>query len=162
MRRSLLTAAAVVVVTSGCYTYQTVDPASVEPGRDVRVRLSLEAADRLEEVRMTDDRLMEGKLLERRGEQLVVETAVNRLDPMTGGRLLNQRLNLPYTDIQEVETKVLNKTKTAGMVALAGVVVGYVVASQFQDGGGSDGGPPTGPPESRVIRIPLLGVPFPF
>ena len=45
---SLLTAAAVVVVTSGCYTYQTVNPASVEPGRDVRVRLSLEAADRLE------------------------------------------------------------------------------------------------------------------
>jgi hypothetical protein len=162
MRRSLLTAAAFVVVCSGCYTYQIADPATVQAGRDVRVRLSLEAADRLQEVRMTDDRLLEGKLLERRGDQLVVETAVNRLDPMTGGRLLNQRLNLPYSDLQEVETKALDRTRTAGVVALAGAVVGYIVVSQFQDGGGSDTGPPSGPPESRVIRIPLLGVPISF
>jgi hypothetical protein len=162
MRRSLLTAAAVVVVTSGCYTYQTADPGLVEPGRDVRVRLSLEAADRLEEVRMTDDRLMEGKLLERRGENLVVETTVNRLDPMTGGRLLSQRLSLAPVEIQEVETKALDKFKTGAMAAAAAAVVGYIVVSQFQDSGGSDPGGPGGPPESRVIRIPLLGVPFPF
>ena len=155
MRRSLFTAAAVAVVTSGCFTYQSVDPGSVEVGQDVRVRLSPEAADRLQEVRMTDERAMEGKLVERRGDQLVVETAVNRLDPMTGGRLLNQRLSLPYMDIQEVETKALNKAKTAGVVALAGVVVGYIVINQFQDGGGSDPGGGGGPAENRVFRIPL-------
>lgn len=162
MRRSLLTAAAVAVVTSGCYAYQTADPGAVEPGRDVRVRLSLEAADRLEEVRMTDDRLMEGKLLERRGQNLVVETTVNRLDPMTGGRLLSQRLSLSPVEIQEVETKALDKLKTGAMVGAAAVVVGYIVATQFQDSGGSNPGGPGGPPESRVVRIPLFGVPFPF
>lgn len=162
MRLTRFALVAAVLTSTGCYTYQVTDPGALPVGQEVRVRLSPEGAERLQQVRLTEERLMEGKVLENGGSQVVVETAVNRLNPVTGGRVLTQRLSVPTSDIREVEIKVLNKPRTAAAAGLAAVVLGYIVAGQLQDGGGSGSTPGPGGVEAPVFRIPLLGLPFSF
>jgi hypothetical protein len=162
MRISSLALAVAVLSSTGCYTYQLADPGEIPVGREVRVRLSPEGAENLEAVRLTEERLMEGRLVDRQGPSMVVETAINRIDPVAGGRILTQRLTVPASDFREVEIKTLDRTRTALAAGAAAAIVGYFVASQLQDGGGSDSGPPPGPSESRRVRIPLLGLPLPF
>ena len=159
MRLSRIFIVGAVSVLGGCYTYQVASPEDVALDTEVRVRLSPEGAQKLQDVRMTEDRVMEGKLVERRESMLLVETNVSRFDPAVGGRILNQIVTVESTDLREIEIKTLDRTKTGAAAAALAVIVGVVIAQQLQEGSGSTGGPPTGPPESRVSPIPLLRIP---
>lgn len=162
MRLTPLALAAALLAGAGCYNYQVAEPGTLEPGGDVRIRLSPEAADRLEEVRMTEDRVMEGTLVEERGGELLVETAISRIDPAAGSRILKQVITVPSAEVREVETRSLNRGRTYLAAGVAAGLLAYLVAGQFQDGGGSDGVTPPGPPENRAVPIPLLRVLFPY
>lgn len=162
MRLTPLALAAALLVGTGCYNYQVAEPGMLEPGGDVRIRLSPEAAERFEEVRMTEDRVMEGTLVEERDGELLVETSIGRIDPAAGGRILKQVISVPSAEVREVETRSLDRGKTYLVAGVAAGVLAYIVAGQFQDGGGSDGVTPPGPPESRVPSVRLFRVPFPF
>ncbi len=162
MRLTPLALAAALLAGTGCYKYEVADPGMLEPGRDVRVRLAPEAAERLEEVRMTEDRLMEGKLVDQQGGNLMVETAIGRITPTGTSRILKQVISVPFAEVREVETRSLDRGKTYLGAGVAAGILAYIVVGQFQDSGGTDGGTPPGPPESRVLPIPLLRFSFPF
>jgi len=162
MRLSRIILFGALCASGACYSYQVVSPELVAPDTEVRVRLSPEGAESLQNVRMTEDRVMEGKLVERRGSALLVETNVGRFDPAVGGRVLTQVVNVEAMDLVEVETKELDRTKTALLGGAVAVAVGIIIAQQLQDGSGGGGTGPPGPPESRVDPVPLLSIPFGF
>lgn len=164
MRLSRIVLLGALCVSGGCYSYQVVSPDQIAPDTDVRVRLSPQGADGLQNVRMTEDRVMEGKLIERRGSTLLVETNVGRFDPAVGGRILTQVVSVDPVDLTEVEIKELDKAKTGLLAGGAALVVGIIIAQQLQDGSGGGGTGPPGPPESRVDPVPLFRIPlgFPF
>lgn len=149
-----------LAAASGCYTFQPADLDELSPGTAVRLRLSPESAEQLQEVRLTEERLMDGSFVERRGDRWVFSTPVVGFDPATGGRALNQVVALEAEGIRDVELKQLDRART-GMVVGAGLaVVSYFIVSQLQDGAGSQSGPEPGLPESPRVRIPLLTLPY--
>ena len=90
---------------------------------------------------------------------MLVETSVGTLDPNMGGRILNQVVTVEDVDLREIEIKSLDKVKTGALAGAVAVIVGFVIAQQLQDGSGSSGGGPIGPPEQRVAPVPLFRIP---
>lgn len=157
------TLAAGLVLTAGCYSYAPVRVESLTPGQAVRVRLTPNEAQRLTELRRTENRLMEGTYLESSGLQLTVNTQVSRNDPMAGTRALIQTIDVPLTEVVEVEEKHFDRLKT-GLVAgglLAGVVWAILEATGPAVAPG-DNPPPPPPPESRIPSFSLFRIPLGF
>lgn len=145
---------------SACYTFQPAELDDLAPGTAVRLRLSPESADQLQEVRMTEDRRMDGSFVERRGDRWIFSTPVVALDPGQGGRPLNQVVALDPSGIRDVELKKLDRTRTALSIGAGIAIVGYFVAAQLQGGEGSETIPGPVVPESPRIRVPLLTLPW--
>lgn len=149
-----------LIAASGCYTFQPAELDELLPGTAVRLRLSPESAERLQEVRLTEERLMDGSFVERRGDRWVFSTPVVSLEPGQGGRPLNQVVALDPTGIRDVELKQLDRTRTVLAVGAGAIIVGYFIAAQLQDGSGSETIPGPVLPESGRVRIPLLTLPY--
>lgn len=157
VRRALV--AGVLVLATGCYSYVPGRLESVQPGEAVRVRLTREEAERLEPVRISDMRYMDGVVVQRSGSELLVDTHVGSLDPQRGRRALIQRINIPLTEIQEVELRRRDYLKTGAVVggfALATTVV--ILAARGGGIGGRDGGGDL--PEFRRFDLATLRFPF--
>lgn len=163
MRGELVLLAAALVLATGCYSYTPTRVESLSPGQSVRVRLSIEETERLEEMRRSDSRLLEGTVIERSANQIMVDSPVTRLDPMTGTRALLQTLDIPVTGILEVELRERDDLKTA--VFVGGLAVAAAIAISVAMGGDGSGGdlPPTPtPPESRIPVFSFFSFALPF
>ncbi len=158
LRRLML--AGSVIAASGCYTFQPAELDDLNPGTSVRLRLTPESAEQLQEVRMTEERLMDAAFVERRGNRLIFNTPVVAMEPGQGGRALNQVVALEPDGIRDIELKLLDRTRTTLALGAGLVAVGYFIAGQLQDGSGSESVPPGVIPESSRIRIPLLSLPY--
>jgi len=150
-----------LIATAGCYSYVPTRLEMIEPGQDVRVRLSPEEADRLVEMRRSDSRTMVGTVVSASQSEVTMNTQVSRLDPMAGTRALMQTLDVPSTGIVEVELRELDNLKTAAGIGLLAVGVGVGLAAAL--GGDASGGDPPVPPGPEESWIPFfLRVAFPF
>jgi hypothetical protein len=156
--RSLALGFALCAMASGCYSYIAVPPSGGTVGEQVRVRVSGGQAERLEPVLGMTDREIEGQLLEQSDSSIVLSVPLPL--PATGGAALeraHQRIIIPRSDLQEVERRKLDKTRTsllvgAGVVALATVIAASTGAIELGSGGSRGS-----PNESRVpARAPLL------
>jgi hypothetical protein len=154
LRRLML--AGSVIAASSCYTFQPAELDELSPGTAVRLRLSPESAEQLQEVRMTEERLMDGSFVERQGDRWLFSTPVVGFDPTTGGRTLSQVVALDLNGIRDVELKRLDRARTGLLIGAGAAVVSYFIVSQLQDGAGSQSGPEPGLPESPRVRVPLL------
>jgi hypothetical protein len=130
---------------AACYTY-TVQPIDRIPvGAAVRARISGSEADRLgHELGRDPGRLVEGEVLEKPDTGLLLSVP-SVLDAQDGSvRRLHQRLVLSRSGILELEVRRLDTWKTAGVMAVAAAVLGYVAVRQFQGesapGGSGKGG----------------------
>lgn len=136
----------------GCYHYTPMTVEEVAPAQDVRARVSLQQAERLEEILVgRDPRVVEGRVAEilTQGMYLDVEVA----SQLQGARVesYRQRVDVPFNTILELERKELSRGRTVGMVAVAVAVVGSLVAFKVIDSGGEGSqGEPPGPPENRI------------
>lgn len=159
-QRALLTAG--LFLATGCYAYSPTRVESLVPGQGVRVHLTPMEAVRLEEIRRTDDRVMEGTFQGTTGLVLSVSTPVSRNDPMTGMRALTQTVEIPVAQVVEVEEKRLDRLRTGALVAglTAGAVLGIVIATRNIESGGP-GDRPTPPDQSRIPSFPILRIPVP-
>lgn len=158
MRTQLPLLLAVSVVSAGCFSYQPARLETVSPGQAVRVRISPEEADRLMELRLTDDRLVDGVLVSNGGDGMLLDTRVGVNDPQRGTRALVQRITLPSSEIREVELKRLDWLRTGALAGGVAVGVGVVIAAALEGGGGKEG--PGGPDPSELVipvgvRLPL-------
>ena len=147
------------LTTGGCFSYQPTRLETVAPGQAVRVRISPEEADRLVELRLTDDRLVDGVLVSNGGDGVLLDTQVGTTDPQRGTRALRQRITIPAGEIREVELKRVNWLRTGALAGGVAVGVGVVVAAALAGGGGKDG--PGGPDPSELV-VPRLGVRLPL
>jgi hypothetical protein len=161
MRGEHVLLAAGLVMAAGCYSYAPTRLDSLQPGQAVRVRLSPEEAERLEPMRRSDTRLMEGTVVDASGNGVTVNTAVTRLDPMSGTRALFQTLDVQPSGIIEVELRERDNLKTGatiGGIAVA-VAVGLVAALS---GDATSEDPPGTPPIEEAWLPVFLRLAFPF
>ena len=152
------------MVAAGCYRYEVVPLARLQPGMDVRTRLSGEAVERARRNSETPPGMLDGFTV--RGQVARVSADSLRLTiPTTvsdGGyraSVLTQDIAFPSTDVVGVERRELDKVKTGLVTAGAGIAAFFIVR-QAQGGGHALGKPPGtgGPPENRVpvwLRISL-------
>ena len=139
------------VVTGGCYAYVPVSPGDgLAPGQDVRVRVSEDVLRQYGTALPGARPVLEGRVLERPDEGLVLSVAVaDRREGFYRERL-RQRLLIENGDVQAVERRELERNKTWTLVALGAVAAGAVVAGLLS---GDSGGPtfelPPGPSAFR-------------
>ena len=147
-----------LLLVSGCYSYVPANMGQIEPGQAVRVRLTPEEADRLEPVRLTDSRVLDGLVVNRSASELLVEAPIGRLDPMGGTRTLIQRISLPLGEIRDIERRERDRLKTGAAIGGVALVVGVGVFAALKGGSGRRSGEEPGPAESRspvYIRVPV-------
>jgi hypothetical protein len=157
MRRSLLSVLPLLV---GCYAYAPIEPAGIQPGTGVRARVTGAAADRLAPLLgTTNARLVSGKLVDTRADTMIVEVATV-VPPTVGGAMerLHQRVSIPRTDLVELETRRLDRFRTAAVAGGVALVVGVVVLKSLDGDPGSDR--PPGGGGGVDARLPLWGLRF--
>ena len=133
---------------AGCYTYRPATLETVPAGAEVRGLLGTEARIGLEDrLRLRLD-YVNGRLVERTGDSLLVEI---RSLSATDGRPLYQRVALAQADVLRVDVKRLQVARTVALAAGLATVAILAVAKGFWstggDGGGNGGGneaPPAG------------------
>lgn len=121
---------AVSAVASGCYSYSAVPVSTAPVGEPVRVRLSGAEAERLEPVLGFTDREIEGQLLEQSDSSIVLSVALPL--PATSGSTLeraHQRIIIPRSDLQELQRRHLDKTRTSLLVGAGVVAVSAIIAA---------------------------------
>jgi hypothetical protein len=156
---ALLLAAATAL--SGCYRYVPADPGRLTPGTAIRLRISAAETERLEAIRGSSERAVEGIVYGSAGGDLLLDTTVGTLDPRQGTRPLTQRLNVALSGIQEVELRQRDGMKTGAAIGVLAVATGIAVGAAL---GGGIGGPrdPVDPPvelRSRW-RLPVFTIRF--
>lgn len=147
---------ALMAALSGCYSYTAVSPDEVRPGATVRARITAAEAERVGEVIGRDTRVLEGELVEGEPNSVLLEVTSGSNMTGTPTQRLRQRLRLERPALVEMEVRRLDSWRTAGVVAVAGVVAGYVIATTLGDGLGLPG---TNKGGGDNNRLPL---PVPF
>jgi hypothetical protein len=136
-----------LLAASGCYSYRPATLEAVPVGTDIRGLLGTEARITLEDRYGRRFDQLNGTLVERNGDSVLVETrSVSAAD----GRALHQRLAVAQSDMLRVDVKRFDKVRTiafvGGVVTLATIlfVKGFYSHASGEDGGG--GGPNEAPP----------------
>lgn len=155
MRAFRLPLIAFLLLSTACYSYTPGSVDAVAPDTDVRARLSATEADKLSEYMPRDSRVLEGKVLERNGDSILMLVPV--LSELRGNRVetLHQRLEVNRSGIVDLELRQLDRGKTwlivgGGTAAVAAVVINSVVL-----GSSSDRGRPGDGGSELVIRLPF-------
>ncbi len=143
----------------GCYHYLPSSPQEVGIGQAVRLRLTADEAAKYGDLRLSDPRLLEGKVVDRTASGIMLDATVGVNNPEAGSMALTQRVNVPMAGLLEVELKQLDQTKTSFLVGGGALLTGLVIAKSTGAFGTSDT-PGTDTPEAR--RVPLLTVRLPF
>lgn len=152
MRRSLLS---VLPLLAGCYAYAPIDPLRVQPGTNVRARVSGTAAERLGPLLGTADaRLLSGRLLENRADTMIVEVpTITQASIGTSMERLHQRVSIPRVELLELETRRLDRLRTAALAGSVALIVGTVAIKALKNDPGTDR--PPGPGGGTDTRVPL-------
>jgi hypothetical protein len=147
-----------VATSLGCYKYTPATLDAVPTGEKVRALLSSEAEAELRSRVGLASGLVEGELLEKNDDSVLLSVRATGGSQQLGTQSLYQRIDVARQDVLRVDVRRLDAPRTA--VAAGGLTGAAVVALVVAIGEGKAGGPdiPNGePPESR--RRFLLGVP---
>ena len=151
----LFRVAPLVVALTGCYTYATIDPATTQPGASVRARINAQTADQLEPLLGMETRILTGLVIATAPDTMIIEVPT-AASASSGGSIvkLKQRVSVPKSGMLELESRTLNKGRTAivavgasaGVTAL--IVGGYILGPGKEKLPGEPGGP--------EFRIPVV------
>lgn len=142
------------VLISGCFTYIPVEPGQVEPGVAVRARVSAAASERIAPLLgTTEARRLDGKLITRGADTLIVEVPTAVLDTREFGQTPNQRVSIPRSDLVELEVRKLDRWRTAGILGGAAVVLGVTLTRALKGEPGKEPLPGGGGNDAIVFRI---------
>ena len=146
--------AATLLVLSGCFSYIPARPGEVEPGLDVRARVSPTAGARIAPLLgATDARRLDGKLITNGADTIIVEVPTVMLDNREFGRTPNQRISIPRGDLIELEVRKMDRWRTMGIVGGAAVVLGVALTKALKGEAGKEPLPGGGGTDAIVFRI---------
>jgi hypothetical protein len=153
-------------VQSGCYSYALVRPDAATVGQNVRARVSGAEAERLEPVLGITGREIEGELLQQ-GDSSVVLAVMMPFATVGGAapERVHQRIVIPRAELQELQVRQLDRSRTTLAIGAAVVVVGVAIAASTGaielGSGGSRGNPnETRIPASVALPLPLFRIPI--
>jgi hypothetical protein len=138
---------------AGCYHYVPVDAADAVAGHTVRLRVDEAQARRFSSVVPVEGRTVQGKLIERSTDSLLLEVPIQT--QLQGNRVetISQRIDLPNSSITNFELRQLDRGKTALVSVGGGAIIGAVVASTLSGAFRADREPDDGGTE---IVVPLF------
>jgi len=156
MRRFALLAPAFL---AACYTYAPIQSSSVSPGVGVRARVSASAAEQVAPLLgMTDARVLTGTLVDNRSGVLVVEVpTVAQSGTGSSAQNLYQRISIAPGDLVELESRKLDRKRTALVIGAAAIIGGSATIAALKGGPGLDR-PPGG--SSSDAKIPFWRLHF--
>jgi hypothetical protein len=142
-----------------CYTYAPVESHALPQGSSIRARVTPTAAQRIAPLLgVSDPRVLTGSLISASAEGMVVEVPTAASTGMGSSmQTLYQRISLAPADVTEMETRTLDRTRTAALVGASVAVAASVAIAALRGGPGIDR-PPTG--GSSEHRIPVLRLRF--
>lgn len=157
VRASLVMALA--IMASGCVRWVPARVGEVPVGTDIRLRLSEEGAEQLEETTGTGQSEVSGQLLQW-GSEVMVSAALQTAGAGANSSSLRQRFVVDEEHIVGVDIRELDRTRTglfAGTIAVvAGSAIVWVVSKLSGSGTAAPSEPPTTGPTEPFAR---LGVP---
>ena len=151
-----IVAVALLAALAGCYSYTTVPVESAPIGADVRARISAAEGERLSEVLGSEDRTLEGQLVDRQDGGILMTVATAPVVSGVSVERGRQRVAVPREGLLALEVRRLDRPKTIGVIAVAAAAATYVALSQFGTERAQNGGN-RGNPERRVAR-PLVQI----
>ncbi|MBT8488193.1 MAG: hypothetical protein KJO65_05105 [Gemmatimonadetes bacterium] len=160
MHRMLLPIALILVGT-GCHTFQPASVDTVAPGERVRVRVTGAFSDSLATLLQREDaRTFEATVVSEAGTSMFLDVPVQQ--ELRGMRFetLNQRVEVPTSAFVDLETKRLDKGRSllAGGALAAAIGAFVVIELSKESGGGQLPGTPGGPVDAIVSWDPWRAV----
>lgn len=146
MRNRLKFMPALLLLLPACYRYTPTTVDELAAGQSVRARISAREAERNREILNTNDRLLEGIVLQKDAGSVLLE--VPAMTRHAGSRVetFNQRLQISRSDLLEVEMKRLDRPRTYALIGIAAIVGGKLAIDALKGRFGSETPPnPPGP-----------------
>jgi len=133
------------MLVTACYTYAPARPQAVQPGDGVRARVTAATAERISPLLgISDARVLTGTLVDNNGGALVMEVpTIVQAGVGSSTESLHQRIAIQAGELVELETRKLDRGRTA-LVAGAAVLVGGSMAIAALRGSPGSERPPTG------------------
>ncbi len=133
-----------IVSSWGCYSYVPTTVDAVPEGAQVRALVTVERQAALRDQVGLNDDAVEGQVVERRSDRLLLSVRTASTAEEFGSRSLYQRVEIPQADVLRVDARQVSPLKTAGIVAVAsgGIVVLLleVLGGESVSGSGNGGG----------------------
>ncbi|KPJ85410.1 MAG: hypothetical protein AMS18_16335 [Gemmatimonas sp. SG8_17] len=151
---------AAATLLPGCYRYVPTTLSAVPDGSNIRALLSTEAqADLRSRVGM-DVEVLEGKLLESNGEQVMLSVrSVPASNTLERTLPLYQMIDVSRRGVVRVDVRRVDKFRTYGLIGVAAGAAAFMVAQAFSDGEPGSPPPPNGDPPERIqgvlLRLPV-------
>lgn len=141
----------VVLFATACYSYTRIQPGAVQPGVDVRARISAAAGERIAPLLGTTPRVLTGKVISDVRDTVIVEVpAVTQAAIGSAVQTLHQRVSLPKTEVVEWEIRALNRGRTYALVGGAVAIAVALLVNALQGEPGSDRPPGNGGVDNLV------------
>jgi hypothetical protein len=141
----------VALFATACYSYTPIQAGVVQPGVDVRVRISAGAGERIAPLLGTTPRVLTGKVISDVRDTVIVEVpAVTQAAIGSAVQTLHQRVSLPKTEVIEWEIRTLNRGRTYALVGGAGAIAIALLINTLQGEPGSDRPPGNGGVDNLV------------
>lgn len=144
---------------SACYSYQPVEPGDLHPDMEVRARITGVQADELGDGILTDDRTLEGTVVEAGSDDLLMDVPTGTLERRGRVETLSQRVRLQTSEIVALDQRRQDRAKTTALVA-AGVGVAAVAVILGLNATSSNTNPGPGGGGPQDARIPLFRIPL--
>lgn len=153
-------AALALVLGAGCYRYVPTDMSSVEPGSEVRARLTPAGREEMTRLFGPEVRALDGELVRWNHDGIAVLKAMTfQVDGFPATRAADT-LHLATAQFSEVERKELDGRRTVlfGAGIIAGMAGAVIAARTF--GGDSEDPHGEGPDEQPEAAIILISIPL--
>jgi len=148
--------------TVGCYTYIAASLETVPEGSQVRVEVTRETAARLRDALAADQTSIEGRVQAHQDGDVLLDVVTVSHQVSFRYEPLHQTIRLTPADATFVESKQLDRGRTAVAIGVAGIAAGVVAWEALKGRSGGSQRPPStgGPADARRARF-VIRIPFP-
>ena len=141
---------------AACYSYRTIPMEEVRPDLEVRLRVTPEATGRVAQVvgYLTQD--VHGTVVTLQQDAILLTVVTPTAPEARTIQRLYQRLDIPLSQVTEVQQRSLNRGRTYAAVAVGAAAGAVLTVWAFSGilGGSGQGNPP--PVDNRLVAPQLL------